>query len=262
MRKIIDSHIHLDMYEERETERIIGGLETTGCTDLISVSFHLDSCMKNLQLSERYQEVRPAFGFHPEQQLPADHQLADLISWMERHREKMSAVGEVGLPYYLRQERGSAFNIKGYVELLEEFIKRAKAWEKPVILHAVYDDAPVVCDLLEKHDVTQAHFHWFKGDSKTIDRMIANGYFVSFTPDVVYEQEIQKIVQAYPVDQMMVETDGPWRFEGPFEGKITHPAMIHEAVSCIASLKGQSLDSVYNQLYQNTVNFYRLERSR
>lgn len=104
-------------------------------------------------------------------------------------------------------------------------------------MHAVYDDAPMACDLLEKHSIEKVHFHWFKGDGKTIERMIANGYFISVTPDVVYEQEIQQIVNAYPLERIMIETDGPWPFEGPFKGKMTHPAMMAESVKQIAKIK-------------------------
>ena len=112
----------------------------------------------------------------------------------------MIAVGEVGLPYYLRKESyHPAFPIQGYLERLETFIKLAKEWDKPIVLHAVYDDAPLVCDLLEEYSITNAHFHWFKGDHKTISRMIENGYFVSVTPDVLYENEICDLVSSYPL---------------------------------------------------------------
>lgn len=177
---------------------------------------------------------------------------------MEARVDLLTAVGEVGLPYYLRNEHGPGFQLEGYIELLEEFIKLAKRWDKPIVLHAVYDDAPLACDLLEKHEVTNAHFHWFKGDKKTIQRMAANGFYISITPDILYEEEIQEVAKQYPLRQMMVETDGPWRFEGPFSGKMTHPAMIHDAIPAIARLKKTPLPIVYDLLYQNTIKFYRL----
>lgn len=257
VKTIIDSHIHLDLYKPDEVEKIMTGLDSARCTDLISVSFHLESCQHNLRLSEKFDRVHPAFGFHPEQELPTDEELTDLFSWMENYREQMIAIGEVGLPYYLREEKGSGFSVEGHIELLEQFIMKTKQWDKPIILHAVYDDAPIACDLLQKHGVEKAHFHWFKGDSKTVDRMMDNGWFISVTPDVVYEQEIQDLVKVCPLEQMMVETDGPWRFEGPFSGKMTDPAMIHDAVAVIASIKKCEQEEVYKTLYGNTSAFYR-----
>ena len=36
---------------------------------------------------------------------------------------------------------------------------------------------------------------------------------------------------------MMVETDGPWPFEGPFQDKLTHPSMIHHSIQTITNIK-------------------------
>lgn len=251
---MIDAHIHLDRYQDEEIKRIV--LDSAHIEALISVSFHLDSSKRNLLLSQKYQKVKPAFGYHPEQALPSENELKELLNWMDTHHDEMIAVGEVGLPFYLRQEQG--ISIAPYLEVLEVFISKAKIWDKPIVLHAVYDDAPLVCNLLEKYSVSKAHFHWFKGEQKTIDRMIRNGYHISITPDVVYEREIQELVSVYPLELMMVETDGPWPFEGPFAGKMTHPNMMEESIRKIALLKKLSALEVSDILHQNTKRFYQL----
>lgn len=260
LKKIIDSHIHLDQYEENEIGKIIEDLKDIQCRGLISVSSHLNSCQTNLALAKKYKQVKPAFGFHPEQTLPTDSEIETLLSWVERNKGAMVAIGEVGLPYYLRKETNNhtRFPFEGYVELLEQFLKLAKVWNKPVILHAVYEDAPIVIDLLEKHSIHKAHFHWFKGDAMTRQHMINNGYTISVTPDILYEKEIQSLVKQYPLEQMMVETDGPWRFKDKFTNQMTHPKMIHDSVAKISELKEVTLLDAYGKLYRNTVGFYRI----
>ncbi len=258
MDKIIDAHIHLDQYTDKEISSMIAHLDDIQCTHLIAVSTHLASSQKTLMLANTYPQVRPAFGFHPEQALPTDSQLGDLFTWMAANKDAMIAIGEIGLPYYLRNETSSdiPFPQEGYIELLDQFLQKAKVWNKPVILHAVYEDAAIVCDLLEKHSIENAHFHWFKGDPVTIEQMIENGYHISVTPDVVYEREIQDLVKLYPLDRMMVETDGPWRFESEFAHQMTHPRMIHNSISAIAALKNMPLSEVYDSLYTNTCRVF------
>ncbi len=255
--KIIDSHIHLDLYEEADRVRIIDDLKAKG--DIaITVSFHLESCKQNLQIAES-RVVYPTFGFHPEQPFPTPKEIEDLLEWMDQHRDQMVAVGEVGLPYYRRQEKGmKASEYEQYVQLLEKFMVVAKVWDKPIVLHAVYDDAPVVIELLEKHKIEKAQFHWFKGDPTTVKRMIEKRYMISVTPDVCYEKEIQELVQTYPLELMMVETDGPWPFEGPFEGQKTHPSMIHETIKQISLLKNRPTYQIYEQMRKNMMNFFQL----
>jgi TatD DNase family protein len=252
---IIDAHIHLDHYKENDILKIVDGSENIEA--LISVSFNLESSKSNLALANQFPKVKPAFGFHPEQSLPSEKELDELLSWILIHQKSMVAVGEVGLPYYRRKKGEVSPRQYGqHLELLETFVKLAKELDKPIVLHAVYDDAPIVCELLEKYSIEKAHFHWFKGDTKTVSRMIQNGYYVSVTPDITYKEKIQQLVKAYPLQQMMVETDGPWPFEGTFEGQATHPSMMYESIKTIARLKKLPVDEVGLKIYLNSQRFY------
>ncbi|TYR74960.1 TatD family deoxyribonuclease [Rossellomorea vietnamensis] len=255
--RIIDSHIHLDLYQPLQQDLILADLHLENIAALISVSFHLKSCHENLRLSRMDGRIRPAFGYHPEQPLPSDGELQGILQFMQEHRETMVAVGEVGLPYYLRQEHPD-LELGPYIELLKVFISQAKALEKPITLHAVYDDADIVVPMLEEASIHKAHFHWFKGSSKTLKKMKENGYYLSVTPDLLYEEEIAEIVDAYPLELMLVETDGPWEFEGPFKGQMTHPKMIHRTIEAIAKIKHERVEDVYSILLKNTKLLYSL----
>jgi len=248
---LIDAHIHLDQYNDGEIPSLLEEVET-----LIAVSMQLSSCQRTLDIAKTYPKVKAAFGFHPEQPLPSQIEENALFDWIRSHKDDMVAVGEVGLPYYLRQEK--ALDVRPYEALLERFIVLAKELKVPIVLHAVYEDATIVCDLLEKHQHRQAHFHWFKGDEAVVKRMIRQGYFISITPDALYEEEIQRLIQVYPIDLMMVETDGPWPFEGPFTNKRTSPWMMHTTLEVIASIKGLSIQEAAQIIMQNTKTFYQL----
>ncbi|EKU42431.1 TatD-related deoxyribonuclease [Lysinibacillus fusiformis ZB2] len=248
---LIDAHIHLDQYTDEEIPSLLEEVKA-----VIAVSMQLSSCERTLRLSKSYQQVKAAFGFHPEQPLLSPNDETALFDWIRSHQDDMVAIGEVGLPYYLRQEQG--IDERPYVALLERFVVLAKELDKPIVLHAVYEDAHVVCDLLEKHQLHEAHFHWFKGDEAIVKRMIERGYFISITPDCLYEEEIQQLIDAYPIDLMMVETDGPWPFEGPFTKKRTSPWMMHSTIEMIASIKGLSTQEAAKIITQNTKTFYRL----
>ncbi|MGE7926646.1 TatD family hydrolase [Lysinibacillus xylanilyticus] len=248
---LIDAHIHLDQYAENEIPALLEEAE-----HVIAVSMNLPSCKKSLKLSKAYAKVKAAFGFHPEQPLLSDAEEDMLFEWIRQHSDEMVAIGEVGLPYYLKQEK--RVDYLPYVALLERFIVLAKELNKPIVLHAVYEDAAIVCDLLEKHQVTKAHFHWFKGDEEVIERMISNGYFISVTPDCTYETEIQQLIKKYPIELMMVETDGPWPFEGQFDNKRTSPWMMDPSVEVIASIKGLTTQEAARIITGNTIKLYNL----
>ncbi|WP_066187243.1 TatD family hydrolase [Gracilibacillus timonensis] len=251
---MIDAHIHLDWYKEEERRRLLDSLTVDG---MIAVSHNFQSCKDVWQLAQQYDVVHPAFGWHPEQPLPNKDELQNIMHWIDQHYRDMVAVGEVGLPYYTRQENPQ-LDLQPYQAILEAFMEKASTYQLPIVLHAVYEDADVVCDLLAKHQIKKAHFHWFKGSEATIERMIEQKYRISITPDCCYEQEIQELVKRYPLALMMAETDGPWSFEGPFQDQMTHPNMIEAVIKQIATLKQLPWEEVSEQLTRNTVEFYQL----
>jgi TatD DNase family protein len=258
----IDAHIHLDMYNESEAEQMLTDLPQTQVQGLIAVSRHLQSCIRTRTLRDRFPDrVYAAYGYHPEQELPGPEEIEQLMAWISAHSAEMAAIGEVGLPYYLRteaRERGQQFDLAPYLQLLDRFAALSRSLHKPLVLHAVYEDADLVCDLLNKHGVKQAHFHWFKGSESTIERMISQGYYISVTPDVHYEADIRALVQRYPLELMMAETDGPWPFEGPFDGISTHPGMIVSVIQQIAQIKQLGEQETAAILLRNTRQFYQL----
>lgn len=259
----IDAHIHLDLYAEEEREGLLRDAFTRGgISAVVAVSMHLSSSVINHRLAKKFpNQVLPAYGFHPEQPLPNNEELDELLNWIgERSLDgERFAIGEVGLPYYSRMEamaEGRMFEVEPYLELLERFIALAGSLDRPIVLHAVYEDADLVCELLERYHIRRAHFHWFKGPDAVIDRMIEAGYYISITPDVLYEEEIRRLVQRYPITLMMTETDGPWPFEGPFEGKATKPHMVQEVAAAIANLKGIPVLEAEAKLLKNAIDFY------
>ncbi len=254
---MIDAHIHIDDYPKESQLYILEELNKHNITDLIAVARNISSAKRLYELSRKWPEIKPAYGYHPEQRLPTEQEIDELTSFIELHHEDMVAIGEVGLPFYQKQEDSSLL-LDPYVEILEYFIGLAKKYNKPIVLHAVYEDAEIALDLLEKHSIHQAHFHWFKAKHSTVKRVIANQYHVSVTPDILYSQRTIDLMFMYPLQLTMVETDGPWPFTGPFTGELTHPKMVHQVIRKIATIKNLAVQDIYKSIYENTKKFYQL----
>lgn len=255
MKLVIDSHIHFDLYDHKQQQQIIRELKTYDIEKLIAVSMNEGSAQKTLLLAKEYSDIEPAIGYHPEQSLPKEEELLRLIALIDENYLSITAIGEVGLPYYLRQEHPD-IPLEPYIEILQLFIEKAEQYQLPIALHAIYDDASIVCTLLEKYSIKKAHFHWYKGKTTITERLIQNGYMISFTPDTIYRDSRLSLMSQVPLTQIMVETDGPWPFDGPFKNEMTHPKMLHHVIRKIAEVKRRPLDEVYDILYDNTKRFY------
>ena len=99
-------------------------------------------------------------------------------------------------------------------------------------------------------------FHWHKSDEATTRAIIEAGYFISITPEVAYRERDQVLARMVPLDRMMVETDGPWPFAGPFEGRPTEPNLIPDLISAIARIRSDSIATVAQALANNAQSLF------
>ena len=95
---VIDAHIHLDKYSKKEQKYMLQHMKKEKIEALVTVSENLASSMTNLALSEKMENIFPAFGFHPEQMIADVGEMDRLFHFIDQNKQKMTAVGEVGLP--------------------------------------------------------------------------------------------------------------------------------------------------------------------
>lgn len=248
---MIDAHIHLDQYNE--IDRKIEQWQTAGVTGVVAVSTDLNSSYDTLSLKQKYPDfIWAAIGFHPEQPLPPNQDVAEWHDLLHQERGLISAVGEVGLPHYTPHTS----NMERYIELLENMMITAKKEDLPIILHAVHSGASAAYELLVKNKIKKAHFHWLKAPSSVVQQIATSGYYVSVTPEVCYRKRDETLVNQIPLDKLLIETDGPWSFSGPFEQIETTPLLLQEAARKVSSLKKLGLKDTIEQLTMNTVSLY------
>ncbi len=119
---MIDAHIHLDWYQTDEQQLLMDTLKVDG---MIAVSSDFESCQRVWQLVQIYPFVYPAFGWHPEQNLPSVREIDNIIQTIDQRFQDIAAIGEVGLPYYKKRKEAS-LDVTPYHAILERFVQAAK----------------------------------------------------------------------------------------------------------------------------------------
>ncbi|MBS6046237.1 TatD family deoxyribonuclease [Haemophilus haemolyticus] len=250
---LFDSHLHLDQLSDENIQKTLGDSKITG---MLTVSTNLKSAKKLLNLKQAYPEkLYIAVGFHPEQPLLNLEEREELFQWIDEHHSSISAIGEVGLPYYSKRENLN-LDYTPYIELLERFILIAKKWDLPLNLHIVHNDVDIALELLQKHNIQRAHFHWFKTDEKSFQKFLSTPYFASLTPDILWNPKTQYVAQHLSLNRLMIETDSPWPHEGLESAVISE--QLFAVVKKVAELRSLPLHYVQEQMLLNTQQFYRL----
>ncbi|OOH88958.1 deoxyribonuclease [Pasteurellaceae bacterium 15-036681] len=247
---MFDTHIHLEQYSDQEIAQIISNPNIVG---VVAVSTNFQSLLRLEQLQQQFPKIHICAGFHPEQPLPSQAEKAQLFDWIAKNHTKLTAIGEVGLPHYLKRETPN-LDYQPYIDLLEEFMFISKRFDLPLNLHIVYDDTQIALDLLTKHQIKKAHFHWFKASDEMLQKVLATNYLVSITPDILVNFKTQRVAELFPLERIMIETDGPWQHEGfdicDIEGQL------NAVINKIAEIKQLSAEKVSSQIKQNTQKFY------
>jgi TatD DNase family protein len=234
IRLAIDSHIHLDAPQYADPSGVIKRARAAGVEALVVPGTGRESNLAALALARRYPGfVYAAVGLHPERFELGDDDVDDALRLIERERGSICAIGEVGLPHYGSPASEPAVRERA-AEVLRRFARKARETGLALILHAPHASAAQALRIIRGEGAQRAVFHWHKADPDTTGAIVESGYWVSFTPEVAYRERDQRTVRLVPLGRMLVETDGPWRYGGPFAGRETEPALIADAIEAIA----------------------------
>ncbi|WGE34261.1 TatD family hydrolase [Actinobacillus genomosp. 1] len=246
---MFDSHIHLDQLDVSQIEQIVSDPLLQG---ILAVSTDLESAETLLALKQKFPKIQIAAGFHPEQVLIDDKQQQELFDWIIKNQANLTAIGEVGLPHYLKRQNPK-LDYQPYLALLEQFVALSKRLNLPLNLHIVHDDVAIMLNLLEKYQIQYAHFHWFKTDD-SLERFLRTPYFASVTPDILWNPKTQKIAQNLPLDRLLIETDSPWQHESLENASISQ--QLQAILAQLVTLRTESESVIRLQIRRNYQRLY------
>jgi TatD DNase family protein len=221
---LIDGHAHLN--EIADTAGAIARARAAGVNQILAVGMDLASNRRTLALAEAHAgAVLPAIGCHP-WNIDKD-ELAATLAHMDEHLDRCIAVGEIGLDYKIKVKKALQWRV------FDEMLRLACRHRKPVIVHCRFSHQR--CHrMVSEAGVDGAVFHWFSGTLAILDRIIADGYYVSCTPALATSAVHRKAMQHAPLERILVETDCPV----PFQGKPSEPALLVETIRQLSLLKG------------------------
>jgi len=257
---IVDSHCHLHdpAFEDlrgalaRAAEHDVWGAVAVGCDEHTNART-LEAAVSNSRT------VWPALGFHPDWAHLTDEDLERVETQVRTNQARLIALGEVGLPWYCLAGAGDAAGLmtRGR-HRLARLLKLAARYDLPVILHAPHGAAAGALDALRAQGIERAVFHWHKAPLEVTRAIVEAGYLVSVTPEVVYRGRDRELVEAVPLESLLVESDGPWAYRGEFAGMPCGPWLVSRVAEEVAKIKGLPVDEVAYQISANTCQVFDL----
>lgn len=247
---IFDSHAHY--FDRRFREEAEGGADAIlravlGSTvrGIVNVGTNPDTSRAAIEQASRYEGMYAAVGIHPEDGhfLNPEEALTDLRGLLgtpqTRKRDKIVAIGEIGLDYHTDHFGEVSLDRGLEAFLLEEQLRLAEELDLPVIIHD-RDAHGDVFEAVLRHPGVRGVMHSFSGSPELAKEYARRGWYLSFSGTLTFRNavRVREAALAVPRDQLLVETDCPYLAPHPLRGSLNHSGLLVHTVGVLAELWG------------------------
>jgi TatD DNase family protein len=247
----VHSHIHGEDFDA-DRSAVLEQAAAARVGRVLAMGEGFEDNLRVLEVAERHHSVLPCLGLHPDR--AGSEPLEPVLDQIRQHADRLAAVGEVGLDYWVAKEHDERETQR---RVLTALVSLAGELDLPLSVHSRSAGHHAV-DLLEAAGARRVCMHAFDGSAKHAARAADLGFLLSVPPSVVRSQQKQKMVRRLPLSAMMLETDSP--VLGPDRELRNVPANVTVAATAIAEIKGCSVEEVHRVTSENAYRLFRLER--
>lgn len=256
---LIDTHIHLASPRYTDLPGLVARGRQAGVAGVVAAAVDEANSRQVLALIEAFPGfVHGGLGVHPERAV-SEAETTRVMALIRQERSRLVAIAEVGLPWYtVREHPDREALISAGEPRLQGFLQLARELDLAVVLHAPHETTARALALLQAEGVERAVFHWHKAAPEVTQAIVEAGYYISVTPETCYRGRDRDLVAAVPLSNLVIETDGPWPYDGEFAGQPTEPTFLSRIVEAIATIKGLAREAVASTVTDNTRRLFRL----
>jgi TatD DNase family protein len=259
---VIDSHCHLDFSEfAADRAEVLLRAKEVGVTTFINPGCTLERSGRAVELAAELPEIYAAVGVHP-------HDCSEINSESILELEKLAtnpkvvAIGEIGLDYFRLGENVErrTQNVEFQKLAFRKQLELARKLSKPVILHTRDAESDTLAILREFADV-RGVAHCYTGSLQFAQQLIELGWLIGFTGIITFKNAaaLREVVQAIPLEKILLETDSPYLAPEPYRGQRAEPAHVVEVAKKIAEIKSVNLEEVIRVTSNNTKNLFQIK---
>ena len=252
---IFDSHAHYDLEQfDEDRDELLSSMGDHQVGAIVNVGSDWDSVAETVALAEKYPHVYAAVGIHPDEVGILDEERFAFLR-EQCQRDKVVAVGEIGLDYYWDHESHDVQK-KWFIRQLE----LARELDLPVSIHS-REAAADTMEIMKTHGRgLRGVIHCFSYSLEQAREYIKMGYHIGVGGVVTFKngRKLKEIVTEIPLEHILLETDSPYLAPEPFRGKRNDSSYLTYVAEEIANLKGITCAEVIAQTEKNARELFGL----
>jgi len=249
-----DTHAHYDdEYFDEDREVLLASLKENNISLVLNPGINEASCLKAVEFADKYDYFYAAIGWHPSDVLDFTEKSEQLLYKLAKH-PKVKAIGEIGLDYYWTTD-----TMDVQKKVFRRQLEIAQELNLPVIIHD--REAHGDCmDMIAKFPNLRGVFHCYSGSAEMAKELVRRGWYLSFTGAITYKnaRKAPEVIDAVPMDRIMIETDAPYLTPVPHRGKRNDSRYLSHIVDKIAEVKGITHEEVARITMENGKRFFNI----
>ena len=252
---IFDSHAHYDLEQfDEDRDELLSSMGDHQVGAIVNVGANWNSVTETVALAEKHPHVYAAVGIHPDEVGILDEERFAFLR-EQCQRDKVVAVGEIGLDYYWDHESHDVQK-KWFIRQLE----LARELDLPVSIHS-REAAADTMEIMKTHGRgLRGVIHCFSYSLEQAREYIKMGYHIGVGGVVTFKngRKLKEIVTEIPLERILLETDSPYLAPEPFRGKRNDSSYLTYVAEEIANLKGITCAEVIAQTEKNARELFGL----
>lgn len=250
MSYLIDTHAHLDMYEDWET--VFAEAQAQGVKKVVIPSVEAQYFKKLVDISNSKDDLYCMMGIFPTEAKTWKDSYSDEMEEFAKNN-KVVAIGEIGLDYYwdktFVEEQKKSF---------ERQIKISQELNLPILIHdreAHFDTFEMVKEIKDIPVV----MHCFSGSLDFAKQCIEKGFYIAFGGVLTFKnaKKMKEVAKNIPMEYILIETDAPYLTPEPYRGKENHPAYVKFVAEQLANLREMAYEDVVKITNENAKRIFK-----
>lgn len=255
--KIIDTHCHIFAEQfENDIDKVIDNAKSVGVEKILMPNIDATTIKPLCKLSNDYKGYcLPMMGLHPTSVTQNWEQDLELIK-DEFQEHKFIGIGEIGIDLYwsrdLKEQQQKAF---------ERQLEWSIEYNLPVSIHSREACAEVIESIYKiGANNLRGVFHSFTGSKKELDEIkLLRSFMIGVNGVVTYKKtDLREILQDFPIDRIVIETDAPYLPPVPFRGKRNEPAYTSEIIKKLSEVFNKNVNEIATITTDNAKRLFQL----
>lgn len=250
---IFDSHAHYDSQKfDEDRHELLSSMEENGIGTIVNSAADWDSLTEVVELTKAYSHVYAAVGLHPDEVGVLDEDRF-LFLKQQCQKDKVVAVGEIGLDYY--------WDTVSHEIQQHWFIRQlqlARELNLPVIIHS-RDAAEDTLRIMKEHaQGLSGVIHCFSYSKELAMEYVKMGFHIGIGGVVTFKngKKLKEVAEVIPLERILLETDCPYLAPEPHRGKKNSSLYLPHVAKAIADIKGILYEEVVDQTEQNAKRLF------